>query len=122
MVQETPQDPLALSEFDRTLIGKAATRVEVPVITADEGDAMAPSDWKDIFDYIRGWCAACEFETQRDQPARDKASRVIDETRHLNRKLRAVRARAHQAAQDRRAALIKEKKEGVAKLVFRQAS
>lgn len=122
MVQETPKDALALTEFDRTIIGKAATRVEVPVITADDGDAMAPSDWKDIFDYIRGWCAACEFETQRDQSARDKASRVIDETRHLNRKLRAVRARAHQAAQDRRAALIQEKKEGMAKLVFRQAS
>lgn len=122
MVEKVEKDPLAFTEFDRTIIGKAATRIELPILTAEEGDALAPSDWKDIFDYVRGWCAACEFETQRDQPARDKASRVIDETRHLNRKLRAVRARAHQAAVDRRAALIQEKKESMAKLVFRQAS
>ena len=103
MVMPIEKDPLALTDYDRTIIGKAATRIELPIITADQGDAFAPSDWKEMFDFIRGWCGACEFEVQRDQSARDKASRVIDETRHLNRKLRALRARAHQAAADRRA-------------------
>lgn len=122
MVMDTPKDPLELTEFDRTIIGKAATRIELPVITAEEGHALAPSDWRDIAEYIRGFCGALEFEVGRAQPARDTASRIVEEVRHLNRKLRAVRERAHKAAADRRDDAIREKKEGVARLTFRQAS
>lgn len=107
-------DPLELSDYERTLIGKAATRIELPLITHEKGDALSPSDWRDIFSAIRGWARDCEFEVSgRQQPIVSATSQIEYRTKTLNRELRFIRERAKAAAADRKKAAVDEKVQSI---------
>jgi hypothetical protein len=107
---EKVNDPLALSDYHRTLLGKAATRIELPLITHEKGDALAPSDWADIFAAIRAWVNDCEFEARgRGGEAIKLAAAVEYRTKTLNRELRFIRGRARKAAEDRKREALEDK-------------
>lgn len=104
------RDPLELSDYERTLIGKAATRIELPLITSTNGDALAPADWRDIFTAVKAWIRDCEFEVSgRQQNAVQIASAIEYRTKTVNRELRFIRERAAKAAEDRKAQALADK-------------
>ena len=109
MVQEV-KDPLELSDYERTLLGKAATRIELPLITEEKGHLLASSDWAAIFDAVAAWVRDGRFEVAgRSQPMLKATEQIEYRTKTLNRELRFIRERARLADIDRRAAEREEK-------------